>query len=636
MKKLFCLVLALAMLLSGSALALNYTGNLGNEATFETYTEVRESAPPAMVPVSMAQIFGAGTPYIAHPIMDDYPGDFTYIYRSPDMYGYNAATRINTNLVVYVDRQFASKDEAKAYLNELGLIDIIDEAKGSIVLVTPSSEAGFTAADQLNYYKLQTAMFSINPSGTTADGQRVMYVDAAYYGGYGYYYVIGIDGGATFLNNYVANTFDYVTRIAGMLLVNGKMDRVRDVADFVPVYLVNAPQDVVAKYEKVNGVDFIRREGDKTIKYNHEFPVRKVVTLDTEEVDLPALVHDAYYNLFIHAQRGQEITQGLYTASTPYQGSSADCAPYSLSVRNPMLNGRTPDGICLVTHVEDRFADIQTANGEYLQTWYEYLPEEVLNGTAPAGTVPMILAWHGGGDDPRQFVEGQGLLELAGKERIVILAPEKEKIQPYFGTDVMTCQVAPLLLKYMLETYPAIDPSRIYVTGFSMGGLSTLQSMYAAPQMFAAAFPQSGIRGGLPNEEEASHFEGLQLPVFVSTSEYNMGYYATLGDNENFYAFVSGMLELNHMDPLPEPDFDAYPIAGFKADIYTEEIMNDDYTRYTWTICNDDGIPLVGVAYITSINHALYPQHAQMLWDFFKHYSRNQETLEIEYDPYVR
>ena len=141
MKKLFCLVLALAMLLSGSALALNYTGNLGNEATFETYTEVRESAPPAMVPVSMAQIFGAGTPYIAHPIMDDYPGDFTYIYRSPDMYGYNAATRINTNLVVYVDRQFASKDEAKAYLNELGLIDIIDEAKGSIVLVTPSSEA---------------------------------------------------------------------------------------------------------------------------------------------------------------------------------------------------------------------------------------------------------------------------------------------------------------------------------------------------------------------------------------------------------------------------------------------------------------------------------------------------------------
>ena len=341
------------------------------------------------------------------------------------------------------------------------------------MLVTPSSEAGFTAADQLNYYKLQTAMFSINPSGTTADGQRVMYVDAAYYGGYGFYYVIGIDGGATFLNNYVANTFDYVSRIAGMLLVGGKMDRVRDVADFVPVYLVNAPQDVVAKYEKVNGVDFIRREGDKTIKYNHEFPVRKVVTLDTEEVDLPALVHDAYYNLFIHAQRGQEITQGLYTASTPYQGSSADCAPYSLSVRNPMLNGRTPDGICLVTHVEDRFADIQTANGEYLQTWYEYLPEEVLNGTAPAGTVPMILAWHGGGDDPRQFVEGQGLLELAGKERIVILAPEKEKIQPYFGTDVMTCQVAPLLLKYMLETYPAIDPSRIYVTGFMITGPAT-------------------------------------------------------------------------------------------------------------------------------------------------------------------
>ena len=632
----FPAILLLAIFWCSSAMALNYTATLGNEATFETYTEVRESAPAAMQPFSAMQIFNAGTPYVPHPVMNDYPGDTTYIYRSPDMYGINAAVRINTNLLVYVDRQFASKDEAYDYLDELGLIDIINEAKGSVILVTPSSENGFTAADQKNYYKLQTALFSINPTGVNEAGERVMYVDASYYGGYGYFYVIGIDGGATFLNNYVASTFDYVTRIAGMLLVGGKMDRVREVASFVPVYLVNADESTAAKYKAANGVDTLIQEHAKKTEYNKEFPVRKVITLNTDEADLPALVHDAYYNLFIHAQRGQEITQGLYTASTPYQGSSADCAPYSLSVRNAMLNGRTADGILLFTHVEDRFADIKTDSGEYLQTWYEYLPEEVVDGSAKDGTIPLILAWHGGGDDPRQFVEGQGFLELAGKERIAILAPEKEKIQPYFGLDVMTAQVAPLLVRYMLETYPALDPSRVYVTGFSMGGLSTLQSIYSAPELFAAAHPQSGIRDGLPTDEEASHFEGLELPIKVSTSEYNMGYYATLADNENFYAFTSRMLTLNHMDPLPEPDFEKYPIGGFEADIYSEEMMNDDYMNYTWMMCNEKGIPMVGVTYITSINHALYPQHAQMLWDFFKHYSRNQETLEIEYDPYVR
>jgi len=48
---------------------------------------------------------------------------------------------------------------------------------------------------------------------------------------------------------------------------------------------------------------------------------------------------------------------------------------------------------------ESRFGDVKAANGEYLQTWFEYLPEEVVKGTAPAGTVPLWLALHGGGDD---------------------------------------------------------------------------------------------------------------------------------------------------------------------------------------------------------------------------------------------
>ena len=56
------------------------------------------------------------------------------------------------------------------------------------------------------------------------------YSDAEYFGGSGNTYVVGIDGGATFLNNYVASTFDYVGRIAGMLLINGKMDNIRQVA----------------------------------------------------------------------------------------------------------------------------------------------------------------------------------------------------------------------------------------------------------------------------------------------------------------------------------------------------------------------------------------------------------------------
>ena len=185
MKKLFCLVLALAMRLSASALALDYSATLGNEATFETYTEVRENAPAAMTGLMR------GTP-ATHAVMDDFPGDTAFIYRSPDMYGKNAAIRINTTIAVYTDKQFAGKDEAKAYLEDLGLIDIINEARGAIVLVTPATPVtigsngaptgGFGAADQKNYYKLQTAIFNSNAAGTNAAGEPVTYLDGSYYG----------------------------------------------------------------------------------------------------------------------------------------------------------------------------------------------------------------------------------------------------------------------------------------------------------------------------------------------------------------------------------------------------------------------------------------------------------------------
>ncbi len=643
MKKLIACLLTAALLLSCcSALALDYKATLGNEATMETYTEARQNAPAAMEAAT-------GKAYVPHPAMEDFPGDTAYIYRSPDMYGINAAVRINTTILVYTDKSFEIKDEAKAYLDELGLIDIINEARGSIVLVTPATPisegsngaltGGFGAADQKNYYKLQTALFDI--SGSTGGSPASTYVDASYYGTFGLLYVIGIDGGATFLNNYVATQFDFASRIAGMLLVNGRMDRIRDVSAFVPVYLVNAPESVVAKYEKANGVDTLRQERAKKIEYNQKFPVRKVVTLNTEDVDLKAVISDAYYTLFVKAQRSQEVLQGLYDAGTPYQGGGADTVPYSLSPRNAIFGDRTADGIVLKEVKSEIFSDIKTDAGEYLQTWFEYLPEEALNGKAPDGTIPLILALHGGGDDPRQYVEGQGLLELAGAERVAVVAPDKAQLHANDteGNDYQG-RVLPMLVDYLLETYPALDASRVYVTGYSMGSLSASRAAFNAPEKFAAAFPQAGFKldGGRgsanPTEAEMAKYEDCDLPIMISTSEYNYQYMPSIF---TLYSVLDDLCVMNGLDPLPEEkDYDKYPLSGFEADIYTRELINDDYVVHTWLLSNDDGVPMVGATFVEGINHALYPQYANILWNFFKHYSRNQETGEIEYDPFVR
>lgn len=637
MKRHRAAALALVMTLSSmtpaaSVYALDYTGTLGNDATFETMGEVQQNESSVMEKLN-------GTKYMAHPVMAAYPADTTFVYRSADMYGHDGAVRMNTNLVVYTDQSFKDKDEAQAYLKKMGVLDIVDQVRGSVILVTPSDpENGFGAADQKYYYDLQTAVFSLGASQQDGD-DRITYADGHYYGGYGYYYVIGVDGGATFLNNYIAGNLDYVSRIAGMLLVNGTMERFSKVASSVPVYLVNASDDAVSKYKEANTTDALLEEKDRTVAYDQEYPARRVISRQTDEISLDTLVKDAYQTLFSKSYRGEELKPGTNSASTPYQGYTGDQAPYSLHVRNAMADGKTADGIEMTEVKDDRFKDIQTEDGEYLQTWFEYVPEEVTEGKVADGTVPMFLILHGGGDDPRQYVEGQGFIELAGEKRFIMVAPDKSMLHANDkdGHSVLD-RCLPELVKYMEDKYPQIDKSRVYVNGYSMGSLATCLAMYGDPGLFAAAFPQAGIAGAAPTQEQMEKFKDLDLPVAISTSEYDAALNVdpvTHNLVPDFYNLISDFCQMNEIGALPEADYEKYPLSGFQADIYEETTMNDEYLRHTWTFLNSDKVPMVELDYIDDIAHALYPEYAKMVWNFVKHYSRDQETKKVVYNPYA-
>ena len=97
MKRIVGLMLALCLLMScASALALkDYSGTLGNEATFETLEEARASAPEIV----------AGYPneaanQVAHPALNDFPAGTAYVYRSPDIYAGFCSPRMNSTDLV--------------------------------------------------------------------------------------------------------------------------------------------------------------------------------------------------------------------------------------------------------------------------------------------------------------------------------------------------------------------------------------------------------------------------------------------------------------------------------------------------------------------------------------------------------
>ena len=618
------------------ASALNSTCETGNKATFETLAEAHQNAPAV---VQTYEGNSAPDPqtkkpraFGGHPALDKYPAGTTFVYRSANMYGGRAAARMNTNLIVYVEQHFDTKDAAFAYLKAAGLIAIADEATGSIVLVTPIGKT-FGGADIPSYYALQTAMLAQKAVGTQADGSPVVYADAEYFGGYGYTYFIGVDGGATFFNNNLATTFDFVSRIAGALLVGGDVDEIRKVATFVPVYLVNGRENVIEKYKTANRVDAMKGLGSVTIHYNQAQPLQQVVLASANPVNLATLTDAAYHDMFIKAMRVPVVLQAMYSAGTPYSGYNFDEAPYSLCQRNAVIKGVTKNGIHLVSHQGDktRFASMKSKTGEYLDTWYEYVPEEVLKGTAARGTMPLILGNHGGGDDPRLFVDEMGLLALAGNERVTVVAADHQNLPNDVRGPALTA-----LVTYMLATYPALDPSRVYAIGYSMGGGATYTVGYYKPSMFAAVAPIAGTNIE-PTEAEVANFSKVQLPIYLSTSSYDLRrlQFATGRINDNLANQIKRWGGFNGVPPVTL-DFTAYKLSGFKGDAWTTETLNNEYVSHTWYLNNARGVPMVALNYVKDLIHALYPEYATIGWQYMKQFSRDQKTGEIKYNPYAK
>ncbi len=99
-----------------------------------------------------------------------------------------------------------------------------------------------------------------------------------------------------------------------------------------------------------------------------------------------------------------------------------------------------------------------------------------------------------------------------------LLAPQVPSGQgwSHFGSDDLAPAMdLTLQIVELLETQYAIDPSRRYVTGLSMGGFGTFDLLAKRPDMFAAAAPMSG--GGDPTR--ASEMKDVPSWVFHGSQD---------------------------------------------------------------------------------------------------------------------
>ena len=103
-------------------------------------------------------------------------------------------------------------------------------------------------------------------------------------------------------------------------------------------------------------------------------------------------------------------------------------------------------------------------------------------GLLDQGRVPLVLAFHGGGDSALHMAHVSGWYRVAQRNGFLLVCVENHLNST--ATEMMA------LLEHLKARYP-IDDARIYASGFSMGGIKSWDMFQEYPQVFAALAPMS-------------------------------------------------------------------------------------------------------------------------------------------------
>lgn len=152
-----------------------------------------------------------------------------------------------------------------------------------------------------------------------------------------------------------------------------------------------------------------------------------------------------------------------------------------------------------------------------LQPYSVNIPEKLAAGTR----VPLLVYLHGGGTDDRKQ-----LTKPVIPEGMMALAPFGRGTSNAFSTDHAQDDIREAI-DDVVRHYP-IDPERIVLTGFSMGGYGVYRTFYEHPGRFIALAVFSGdpdlankyFGGGHPNFMDVKYLAPFKdIPIFICHGE---------------------------------------------------------------------------------------------------------------------
>lgn len=495
-----------------------------------------------------------------------------------------------------------TEDTANDLIAKLEMLDNVQEWAGQVYVINPLDGKSYGDEDKEAF---------INLVGGAVNNAKV----------------IGIDDGATFVNNYLSQSCYF---IAGMMIYGGEMNEGLEASDVVPVYLSNASDRAVDYYKQINNATK-KSDKDEYVVYENENKNLQSVAVASNKEELAEAFDNAWKSILSKNYRQHNDITEFYNTNVKDIKENYDL------IEVPIFEELG------ITYNQEIDKSVTGMEGKY--TWFEYVPNTVKSSNN--NSVPLVVNLHGNQNDPRLQGDSTGWPELASKENFIVVAPEwQEKDVNFFKVDGLGGDGVINLIKDLQVKYPQIDASKIYLTGLSIGGAESFLLGLQYSNIFAGVGIVSGVNVFADQVTEiANNYSAGEVPLLYlcgdhdffqmipvdGTSKYGTAY--LFGDqiwdkdkNTHIFSSIQAYQKINGL-AVSEMNMSENEYYGIKLDNQRWTKLGDK-DMYTGTLSNKNGV-VMELAAIKDLAHWNYKPEAEYIWNFFDSYRRDKETGKL-------
>jgi poly(3-hydroxybutyrate) depolymerase len=529
-------------------------------------------------------------------------GGSFWLYSPSKYYNWTSllSKELNSVMFVYPNSPYRSEAAAWKAIEDNGLVRLAEENAMFIVVARPADGVTWSLRDLAVF---QGTMFYLAGGASAPPYLMWQYKPLA---GASRTYVMAEGEGATFVHTILSKN---AGRIAGILTFGGTIDDTT-AGPPIPAYLVNANATTIAYYKGVNRTDSEPAPG---VFVNSGFPLKKVITAQIGPSPvakfqkltrfIPKYIADAWNQIF------------SVTARPTMLGASAS------GDEGRVLNDRPNYEALGVTRVDHLNAPLPDGTEA---TWYDFVPKAVQQD--PGTKVPLVIALHGLSGDPVDIAETPGWVQKAAEKGFVVVSPAYTPPNGNISMDAAAGENVILqVLEYAKKTYP-IDTSRVYLTGYSMGGMSTAWFGLKHTDKFAAVAVMGAVGYTDPNlvAQIDSIKNDVDLPFLILNGALDSLNVQMVGGHPAVVGFngPAGMDLLKTINELPVvvPDYAMYPYWGFKTDSTVVRVSKD--LHFDVSSMSKGGKLIAQFVLFREGAHTHEDFYATLAWDFFSQFAR--------------